>query len=946
MTDPQTLQNAIDALVAMIAAVRNIRLYPPGSAMVTGSVERVDPKLRAILETQASVTFAESEKCLLISGEGLPEKDQKKPQISAFCDLMLDFGIKSIGFEKGFDPKDLAELLTRLSRKPEEYDGQGGLHGVMEAHPLPHIQIDHKVYVAMDQDREIQAPGGPGLSEADIITYLKGNNPDAAVDAGQIRKLAADPAWVSSVFRAGLKQTAAAGEKERGFGHMVTQLNSAAREKDRQEIITRAADSLADMDGKAIGTVLTQNPGSLLDTGLIEALAARMGPDKFAELAAKIKHAAGLSGASKGTGDLLDRLMKTDQGMAAGDRINTLFQQEQDLRHKQMKRFKAAMEQILRGRTDALADSEVMETLPVTVNQLIAKGKAQTAEAIIKRLLDNLRVSQDRQERTLILEALTRIGAPTLPAVISEMTPNAPWYYLRNLILLVGRLGSETQVPLLTPMLDTADFRIQREALNGVYQIGGDSRGDILLQSLEKVQSATKILVVSMLGILKFEPAVPALVRLLEESRQIAKAPIRDRLQERICAALGKIGDPGALAVLKRFAAPVEGAEPPVSGRVVDIAKKAVRIVGHRSTEPDTAPVAPTPRESTMTGTETQPETPPAGKDGGMEEAIDALLQKGDTDGAVKLVFDAIVAAARSKKFKQAEALRDRLFEIDDMALGEIVKAGEIIEEEKSDALDKDHLDMWPELYDKLTDEESNTLFFALTEQTFEPDEFLLEQGKPNDRLFFINQGQVKAIFSKDQRETLVQTIEKGEIVGNRTFFTISVCTISMIALSRVRASVLERSVLKEWKAHQPGLETKLKDYCQGLEKTAQLLKEKGVDRRVQLRVGIQGKVRIQLLNASHTPVGKAFRGDLADLSAGGISFFIRTSKEETARLLLGRNVNLAFRLPETGDTRPLEQHGTVIGVHYQLQNEYSIHVKFGREIDDAIIGAIAESPS
>ena len=43
--------------------------------------------------------IAESEKNLLIFGQPLSEKDQQQPQVIAFLELLLNFGIKTITFE-------------------------------------------------------------------------------------------------------------------------------------------------------------------------------------------------------------------------------------------------------------------------------------------------------------------------------------------------------------------------------------------------------------------------------------------------------------------------------------------------------------------------------------------------------------------------------------------------------------------------------------------------------------------------------------------------------------------------------------------------------------------------------------------------------------------------------------------------------------------------------
>ena len=102
-----------------------------------------------------------------------------------------------------------------------------------------------------------------------------------------------------------------------------------------------------------------------------------------------------------------------------------------------------------------------------------------------------------------------------------------------------------------SPCLPMTIFAIQREAFSALYQIGGQSRGQRLLSNLETAKDPTKILIVSMLGRLGHEPAGPVLAKLLHTSRKKALGSVRERLQERICSALGAIGDPSVLPALK-----------------------------------------------------------------------------------------------------------------------------------------------------------------------------------------------------------------------------------------------------------------------------------------------------------------------------------------------------------------------------------------------------------
>ena len=82
--------------------------------------------------------------------------------------------------------------------------------------------------------------------------------------------------------------------------------------------------------------------------------------------------------------------------------------------------------------------------------------------------------------------------------------------------------------------------------------------------------------------------------------------------------------------------------------------------------------------------TSVQPEQPPMDPIAVREEQIFQLAAGGDTEAAKNQLFDLIVASARKKDFFNAERLRERIYEIDPMALMEIIQANDIIEEEKS----------------------------------------------------------------------------------------------------------------------------------------------------------------------------------------------------------------------------------------------------------------------
>ena len=323
------------------------------------------------------------------------------------------------------------------------------------------------------------------------------------------------------------------------------------------------------------------------------------------------------------------------------------------------------------------------------------------------------------------------------------------------------------------------------------------------------------------------------------------------------------------------------------------------------------------------------------------EKMVEQYIAKDDIAAAVKLLYEMIVQCARAKKFSKAEQLRDRILEVDPMALNEIISSAEIIEEEKSQALDPVHMEIWSKLYNTLDTDEKNALFFEMKDAKYEINQAVYSQGDLNSNLYFINNGKLNVIYAHKNGEILLSTLGSRDIAGQDNFFSNTVCTTSLLTATNVNLKYLEKDVLKEWKKDFPNLEHKLKNFCLGAEDVTDLLKRKEMDRRTQKRVKISGMGIINLLNRSGQPIAKSFKGELNDISVGGLAFEIRISKEETARLLLGRRLNIEFSFTKSVPNIKINQNGLIVGVYPYPFEDYSIHVKFDKMLDRSVIASI-----
>jgi len=312
------------------------------------------------------------------------------------------------------------------------------------------------------------------------------------------------------------------------------------------------------------------------------------------------------------------------------------------------------------------------------------------------------------------------------------------------------------------------------------------------------------------------------------------------------------------------------------------------------------------------------------------EEQIFLLAESGSTDEAKRQLFDLVVACAKRKDFSNAERLRERIYEIDPMALTEIIQSADIIEEEKSGSIDQDYLKIWSNLLKDLNPKEFNTMYYELEEKNYDAEVTIVSQGMKNDELFFINRGEIRVSYMGGQKELFLKNLNSGQLAGEN-FFNSSVWTVSLTAIRPTQLLVLNRNKLENLEQRVPGIESKLRDFYSRSSDISSQMKKKGMDRRVHERYRIERKIHLQV-TGNKGKILSSFRGEMTDISQGGLSFIVRISKKENSRLLLGRNIKSI--VPVSG-AHEMNLTGQVIGVQsYDLINsEYNVHVKFDEEL-------------
>ncbi len=298
-------------------------------------------------------------------------------------------------------------------------------------------------------------------------------------------------------------------------------------------------------------------------------------------------------------------------------------------------------------------------------------------------------------------------------------------------------------------------------------------------------------------------------------------------------------------------------------------------------------------------------------------------------------LFSQIADSARKGQFEQADALRAQLIEKVPTALSEIIKSDTIIEEAKTAALDKDHLAIWDVLYQDLNEEEVNCLFYSMKKVIVPPKKKILAHGGMNNKLFFIDKGNVTVFFPKEGKNVVIAQLGRGDMLGEYTFATISLCSASVMTNSEVELRYIEREKAIGWLDTQPALYDKILKFCNDHGKIDEVVSSRKLQKRKNKRFDAKGVAAATILNKEGKKTESVFKGGLSNISQDGCCLDIRCSTLNTAKALLARHLYMIFDNKSETSTHKLSVVGKVVRVSSHLHNDYSVHIRFVKSFEE-----------
>jgi len=423
MAEADIKQKALDTLVILNTAIKNVRLYPPASATIINTIERLDQAFQEILIIENPIVFAESEKNILICGNPFNQKDQEKIQVAALLNILLGFGLKSISFDKGLEKGELSAFTEILSRKPDAIKSEGGLLPVLAKNNITHIHPDQKIYTAISKDQKIIS--GLDISDDQISKFFISTHPELSADPKKLKEMGKNPEWLSQAFHAGLIQLMA----QKGalsniqiterLGNMICLLDTVSgslEQEDKESISKRIGEDIFTADPDMASELTTQNMEHLFGGMLLQYLISKLEDIKHVE-GEKTGEGVAAYGQGKagkcGTG-------RDQTGVSIGISGKGTGQGKADVQENIS--LKTRLIQIseklilnLKENEKTLFDEHLTSVLPKIIGQLIAQKELETMKKIISSLIDKL-FSVNAEVRARAAKALTDI-IDSLPPV-------------------------------------------------------------------------------------------------------------------------------------------------------------------------------------------------------------------------------------------------------------------------------------------------------------------------------------------------------------------------------------------------------------------------------------------------------------------------------------------------------------------------------------------------
>ena len=166
-------------------------------------------------------------------------------------------------------------------------------------------------------------------------------------------------------------------------------------------------------------------------------------------------------------------------------------------------------------------------------------------------LLEMLAEEDDRPRRKLLIQVLKDLGKSQI-AILGERLSDERWYFVRNIVSILGESKGEEVISYLEKVADHKNFQIRQEVVRALLSIGGGKTADLLIRFLRDEDIDIRFMALRGLGSLSVagEKVEQALISFL---RNGWTKRINPELKLEAIGSLARVGGENAASFLVRF---------------------------------------------------------------------------------------------------------------------------------------------------------------------------------------------------------------------------------------------------------------------------------------------------------------------------------------------------------------------------------------------------------
>jgi diguanylate cyclase (GGDEF)-like protein len=151
--DPASISQIPGVIHALLTAVRNTQLYPPGSEAVVSATERLKENIFKILIDNQRLNITQADKTLIVNGEPA-DVTSFKPIAEAFVKFLSRLELSGITFSRGLKVKELTVMIESFSRINMKVVDPNFWHHFSKEQRLFHIDLNQVRYTDIGQKEE------------------------------------------------------------------------------------------------------------------------------------------------------------------------------------------------------------------------------------------------------------------------------------------------------------------------------------------------------------------------------------------------------------------------------------------------------------------------------------------------------------------------------------------------------------------------------------------------------------------------------------------------------------------------------------------------------------------------------------------------------------------------------------------------------------------------